>query len=307
MNFPVTKAFAATLAYLSSHALYLLKVLWLPAALLTAAMAYALPSLFEATSALIEIDEDADPQVAMAALGAFSSPMLIVLIASTLFNPMLIVASLKHLVRGEKIATPFYLGFGVDELRVVGAFILLMLMLTVITIVGGLGVGVVAAIAALAFPGAKSFVAALADLLINAVSIWFRLRLSVLYPAALATRTTGFGVSWAETKGRVLGLLLFFILVGLVMAAIGLVFAAPFIQKFWPLFTAVVEAGDSPEAAREALRPFLSELSAMWRPENPMFGLFVVIIFVTTMINAAISYVASGTAWRFLTEGGERQ
>ena len=69
------------------YAVYLLKALWLPAALLTAAMVYALPSLFEATSVIIEIEEDADPQQALAAVGALFSPLLIVLAASTLFNP----------------------------------------------------------------------------------------------------------------------------------------------------------------------------------------------------------------------------
>jgi hypothetical protein len=306
MQFPALKAFAATFAYLSSHAFYLAKALWLPAALLTAAMAYALPSLFEAMSVMIGIEQDADPQEAMAAIGALSSPLLIVLLASALFQPMLIVASLKHLIRGEKIKAPFYIGFGADELRVVGAFLLLTVMVTVIAIVGGLGAGVLIAIAAIVASPMAKLVGALADLLVNVVSLWFRLRLSVLYPASLATRSVGFGVAWAETKGRVLGLLIFWILIGLVMAAISLALAAPFVLKLIPMIQVVTEAGDTPEAAREALRPLLSELSAMWSAENPMLAPMLLLMFVLTMVSSAISNVASGTAWRYLTEGETR-
>lgn len=300
MKFPVTTAIAAAFAYMSRHWLLLLRALWLPTGLYVAAQLYALPKFFAAALPIIDLKQDAQPQAVMELFGALAVPIAIVALASALFQPMMIVASLKHLVRGEEIRAPFYLGFGGDELRVFGAYVLLSAMVIVISIVGGLAFGAVAAIAALAAPAIGKLAVTIGDLMVNIVTAWFRLRLSVLYPAALATRTLGFGPAWIETKGRVVGLLGFWILIGLSILAVSLVFLGPVMFKFAPMFMAVGEAGADEAAARAALRPLIAALAKTFRPDSASFAPFAIGLYAATLAATAVGNVAAGVAWRYL-------
>jgi hypothetical protein len=155
---------------------------------------------------------------------------------------------------------------------------------------------------ALVSPQAKGAAAGFGDLLVNIVTIWFQLRLCVLYPASIAKRRIGFDVAWRTTKGQALRLLFYWILTGLVLAPFALVVFALIGGDLLPLFTKIIEAGDDQAAAQAAVIPLLDELKRIFSPDNPSIASLAAALFVTTMASTAIANVAAGTAWRYLTE-----
>ncbi|HNS85906.1 MAG TPA: hypothetical protein PKH09_03315 [Parvularculaceae bacterium] len=302
MAFPVIKAFKTTFAYLQSRAVELLKALWLPVALLVALQIYAAPPFFDAMIKILELGPEPDPAEAGAHLGAFMKWGGFLVLGSALLMPMATVASLRHIVRGDDLGGFFYFQYGGDELRVLAGYLLFSLMLMLITIVGGLGAAAITLIFALAGPAASTMAKGLGELIINLVTFWFRLRLCVLFPAAIATRTIGFGVSWEATKGNVLRLAAFWILMGLVLIPASLILLAPFAGDFFPLFEQIVAAGEDEEAARAALIPLLQRMSDLMSVENPQIFLLAPALAASTFLSTAIANVASGAAWRLLTD-----
>ena len=302
MAFPVMKAFRTTLAYLQQHAPDLLKALWLPAVLLVALQFYAISPLFTAMAAILELGDNPDPAEAAAFLGEFVKWGALLTLGSAIVIPMMTVASLRHIVRGETQREFFYLRYGGDELRILAAYVLLTVMVMLIAIVGGLAVSIFALIFALAGPAAKALAASAGNFGVNVLTAWFRLRLSVLFPASIATRTIGFGVSWEATKGDVLRLLLFWALIGLILIPVGLVAAAPLFGDLLPLMQKVAEAGSDETAAREALIPLLRRLASIFSLANPQAAFLAPIFVLSTMASTAIVNVAGGAAWRLLTD-----
>lgn len=304
MKFPVIKAVGATFAYLGRHAVDLAKALWLPSALLVALQLYATAPLFEAMAALISLGEHPEPTEAAAALGGLGKWALVMMAGSAIAYPMMTSASLIHIVRGETLKAPFYLRYGGDELRLLAAYILLSVMIIVLSVVAGLAVTVFVTVFALVLPGARPFANWLGDLGLNIALAWFRLRLSVLFPASIATGTTGFGVAWSITKGNSWGLFFFWVLIGFALAPIGLVFA-PFFGGVFSEFSKLMEAGEDTAAVRESVISILREMSRLFSAENPGLPVFAVVLLATTMAATAVINVAAGIAWRLLT-GSEK-
>lgn len=302
MKFPVFKAFSATLAYLARHAIDLLKALWLPTLLLTALQFYALAPMFGAMSSLVALGDNPDPTEAVALFGDFAKWGGVLMVGTAIVMPMMTVASLTHLLRGEEIRLPFYFRYGGDELRVLAAYALLFLMVIVITLVGGLAASVIVLLFALVSPASKDAAAGVSDLLINIVTFWFQLRLCALYPASIATRRIGFDVAWLATKGQVLRLLGFWILTGLVLAPFALVAVSLIGADLFPLMAKMGEAGQDQAAARAAVIPILDEMKRVFSVDNPSIAILAPALFVTTLASTAITNVAAGTAWRYLTE-----
>ena len=305
MNFPVLKAFGATFAYLASRWLELTKALWFPALLLVGLQIYTMAPFMSAASSIISLGENPDPAEAEAHLGALGKWGLVIIAGSAVAYPMMTVASLLHLVRGEELKAPIYLRYGGDELRVLAAYILLSVMIILISIVGGLAATVIAVIISLVLPQARALLNSLAEIVVNLVTIWFRLRLSVLYPASIATGTIGFGASWAITKGHALKLFLFWVLIGLSIAPLGVLLSAPFAGDFFPLFQRVSEAGQDQAAVRQAIVPLIDAIARLYSPQSPGFALFAAALFAGTMATTAVFNVASGISWRYLQEQGK--
>lgn len=302
MKLPVMTAFGATLAYLARHASDLARALWLPGLLLVALQLYAMPPFFAALASLLDLGPNPDPAAASELVGEFGKWLAILAVGSAVFYPMLTVASLIHLVRGEQPRTPFYLQYGGDELRVLAAYILLSLMIIAISIVGGLVASVIALLVALVLPQARAMASTLGELALNIVLAWFRLRLSVLFPAVVSTRTMGFGAAWLATKGNVWRLLGFWILVGIILAVVGLLVIAPFAGDFVPLFEQMMQVGDDEEAARAVVAAFIRAMADLYSHENPVFAIFAAALLAGTIVSTAIMNAAGGIAWRFLTD-----
>lgn len=302
MKFPVTKAYSATIAYLMRHGVDLIKALWLPTALLVLLQFYAMPSFFAAMSSLIALGEHPDPAEAAIALGGVGKWALVLIAGSMIAYPMMTAASLIHIVRGETLKAPFYLRYGGDELRILAAYALLSVMLIAIALVGDLATTLVTLVVALVLPQARGFFTGFINLIVNVATLWFRVRLATLFPASLATGTTGFGAAWSSTNGNALGLFLFLLFLWLSALPFALAVAAPFAGEFWPLFERLFEVGDDKAAARAAIIPIFDAFGKLFSVDHPKFVLFAPTLFASTLVSTAVVNVASGIAWRFLTD-----
>ncbi|HBS36116.1 MAG TPA: hypothetical protein DEA50_13740, partial [Parvularcula sp.] len=111
MPFRALKAFAATFAYLSQHWPTLLKSMWLPALFVAGLQLYAAPGLLSAFAGLALLGPNPEPDKAAAAISGLGGSVIWFVVAGFLFFPMLTVASLRHIVRGEEPRLPFYFAF----------------------------------------------------------------------------------------------------------------------------------------------------------------------------------------------------
>lgn len=310
MKFPVIKAFGATIAYLAQHAVDLLKALWLPVTLLVGVQLYAMTPFLAAASSWMELASSSAalgktplPPESAPVLAEFGKWGLILMAGSAIAYPMMTVASLRHVVRGDALKSPFYLRYSGDELRVLAAYVLITIMIIVISLVGGLAGAVTVVILSLVMPQARQLFSALAELAVNLVTLWFRVRLSTLYPASIATGTIGFGAAWAAAKGSALSLFCFWVLIGVALAPIAIAAAAPFAGELLPLFSRIIEAGEDTAKAREAVIAILNAIGGLYSSESPSFALFAALLFAATLLSTAGVNVAAGIAWRYLTDG----
>lgn len=299
MNFRILKAFAATFAYLGRHWPVLLKAMWLPASAITALQLYAAPTLFNGLAGMILLGPNPAQEAAAAAFATFGGSLIWFVVAGFIFFPMLTVASLRHIISGEEPRAPFYFNFGADETRIMAANFLFNLMIVVISIVGELVVGVIAAIFMLLGTAAAGAARNMGALGVNAATAWFQVRLSTLFPAVIATRTLGFGEAWASTRRDWLALVFYWILIGAVIVPAIALFLAP---MFAPVMgdIAAMRAGD-----QAAMVSFLQKLAASLDPKAATFWFAAAGVLVATLVVNAIVNVASAVAWRFLSDAPE--
>lgn len=299
MKLPVFKAFGATIAYLVRHAPTLLAAMWVPALLLIAGTAYAMPQYVESVLAI----SSADPEAGIPSFPPeFIRSMGIMMGAGALFYPMLTVASLRHLVRGDELKAPFYLSFGGDEIRIIAAYLLFMLMFVVVYIVFLLGFLVVTLVLSLLSKAVGGVIALIGVFAGMIAMFWFLLRLSLIIPAAIATRRIGIVESWHATKGNSWRLLGFWILMSLVMfVAVG-VYMALALPGMFEFYAGIFEAGADQAAAEEAQLKMLELQRDLYDPSKPGFWPFIAGTYVYTIAITALMNTASGTAWRYLTD-----
>lgn len=302
MKFPVGKALAATFGYLAQHALLLLQSLWLPTLLLTAAIAWQSGPYMEAALSLVELGPNPEPNAAMAVMGPIGKSVGVMFLAALICYPMIAVASLRHVVRGDTLKAPFYLGFGGDELRLLGAYILFILVFLLAYLVFALAIGVLAGVLTMISPAVGA--AASGVLLVAGVvaMFWFLVRLSLTFAASMSTKTLGLAQSWNETKGRSGGLFLFWIVVCLVVIilSIGFVFVA--MPGIAGIYAELFRASGDAAAELEVTKKMLAMQRDMYDPSKAGFWVYFGASYVFTMIVSAIMYVASGVAWRYVDE-----
>ncbi|MDZ7629286.1 MAG: hypothetical protein U5J99_12880 [Parvularculaceae bacterium] len=296
------KAFAATFAYLAEHWLMLLKAMWLPALIITALQLYAAPGLFNGVAELALLGPNPEPEKAAAAMSGLGGSFIWYIVAGFIFFPMLTVASLKHIVRGEEQGLPFYFAYGADETRVMAANFLFNLMIVVIALVGEIVVGVLAAVFTLLGPAAGGAIKSIVSLGLNAVTGWFQARVSPLFPAVIATRTLGFGYAWSATRRDWLGVMAFWILIGVVIIPAIVILLLPTILAVAADIGAV-QRGDA--AATAAM---LQKLAAALSPSAPQFWMTAAAVFLMTLGVNAVVNTASAVIWRYLgTDRGDER
>lgn len=304
MKFPVFKALGASFAYLITHAGTVLRTLWLPVLAMTAANFYVMPGYIEKAMALSGVEDSNDPSVVFELMGPMFASLGLLYLVLAIFWPMSIAGNLRHLVRGESPRLPFYFQFGMDEVRVLLSYILLIIMLALVYLVGILGFLVLSFVAAM-LGSVGGVVIAIAALVMFGVFFWFILRLSVTLPAAINARKIGVAESWRVTKGAALPLFVYFLVWSLIFIALGVAFVLIATPALLPMIADAIAQAKDPSAGAEIERRIMEMQLEMFDPTGPRFYLIAAATYVYTIISTAVMNVSTGVAYRYLA-GGER-
>lgn len=300
MKLPVFKAIAATFAYLATHALTVLKAMWLPALLLQAGLVYLMPGYLDAAMSLSAIQSSTDPAEALTAMGPLYSTVGLLLLVNAAFYPMLISGGLRHIIRGDSPRLPFYLQYGGDEVRVLITFVLFSIMASIIYLVGFLGVTVlVAALMALS-PALGGIVAAIAFLALIVAFFWFLLRLSMVFPATIGAKAIGLAKSWVITKNNAWRLLFYWFIWAIVLLCVAVVYLVVVWPEYSSLFGEMVANAQDPAAVREVERRMMQMQRDLWDMTKPGFWPAAIATYVYLIVYVALWNTASGIAYRYL-------
>lgn len=281
MTLPVFKAVGATWALMLEHPVSILKVIWLPLAVLMGASFWLTPQSLEA-----------------AAAGAEGAQTVLVnqllMMALTVAAAVIITTGLlKLVIRGETSSLPAYLSFGRDEANVLGT----VLAMTAVFIGCGLAAFIIGAFSRVVFSalaGMGAVLGAVTELAVTGVIAWLGLRLSLASPAAVDLQRIGLGSSWATTKGKSWQLLGFWLLIGVPSVILFLIYIAMLLPTLPPMPT-------TPD--REAIERWqqtvnLAQAAGLRDGSGlPMF----IVSQLATAVATMVMPIAGGVAWRMLT------
>lgn len=307
MKLPVFAAFGASISYIAAHFLTLVRITWLPALLMMAAMAYFMPPMLEAQMNFALAGGDATDETAAFVLMAQTlKASCYISLASAILYPMLIAGVLRHVIRGEAPRfLPFYLWFGADEFRVLISYIVLVVMFALAGFAGVLGVMVLGIVAGLASQEAGGLVAAALAAAFIVAFVWFALRMSLIFPATVADRTIGVGRSWQVTRGAAWSLLFYWILWGIVLAFIAGVYAVFGASSLFAMLPEIFAAGGDEAVMAEAQRRMLEAQAGLYDMSKPGFWTYNVATYLYLIVSLSFASVAGGVAYRYLA-GEER-
>jgi hypothetical protein len=300
MKLPVLKAVGAGLAYLTTHFGAVLKALWLPTLLMVAVFAYVMPPYSQAMIEISSLESSGDPQALFAAMGPALKWMGLLYLAMAILYPMMIAGVLRHIVRGESPKLPFYFQFLGDEVRILFTFILLTIMLMIIYLVGVLGVAALTAALALLLKEIGAMIAGVVILAVLIAAIWFLLRMSMALPAAVGARRIGLAVSWSITKGNSWRLFFYWLIWGIIMAAIGCVYVLVAMPDYFSIMGEFLARAGDPAAQQDISQRLLQAEMGMWDRARPGFWIVMAATYVYMIVYTALLNVSSGVAYRFL-------
>jgi hypothetical protein len=299
MKLPIFRAFGASWALLFSETGTLVRAVWLPLLLLQAASSALMPDYMHKQLELAGMGSQPDPAAAMSVMGEAFGAMGLLYLAAAVFWPMAIAGNLRHIIRGDKPRLPFYLNYGPDEFRILGAYILMIIMFTLLMIVGMLGAMVIGFVAALA-PKAAGLVGLVAVLVGVGALVWFVIRLSLTMPATIGARRIGIAHSFRVTKGNSLRLLVYFIVWGLIFVVAACVYLVVAMPEFFEIMREAMAAAGDPAAQQEMERRMIEAQLEMWEQQGAKFWVYSVATYVFTLLYVVAGNVATGVAYRYI-------
>lgn len=306
MKLPVLKAFSASFAYFAMRFQDVLRANWLGVLLLSIAMIVLMPRYLEPMMQIQAVDPNDDPTAVFSVMGPALQWLALLYLAMAIVYPMLIVGNLRPLLRGDKSALPFYMNFGIDELRILGTFLLWLSLTLIIAIVGFMvltAVSVAFTAISPAIGGAVSLIGTGAFL---TAIIWFSLRMSVVYPATLVEGEIGLPHSWRVTKGNSWRLFFYWLLWVGVFIVLGLIYSSIVLPGYYDAIIELIAAGQDQTAQQAATAKINKMQLDMWDISKPSGMLNIALSYVHTLVTISLWNIAAGTAYRYLTEGGTR-
>ena len=304
---PIMKAFETTFSVVFGNLLEIIRIVWLPLALMTVALWWILLNLFIAfygLSVSMNEGEDPDPEQVLATMQPMFGWIALLLLVTLIFVPMLRAGLLRFVLRGERATGLFYFRYGRDELRI--------LLTGIIWYLIYLGLVFVAEMACIAlifftnaqFPELAPLVGGIAIMGALVFVIWILLRLSLAWPGAIATKGIGIGPSWHATKGNTLRLLVYWLLwCGLFLLVWGVCEFA-LIWLILPLFATELPqltAEGGPEQSSVVLKAVLDYFAAVFDYHNPAVIAGALIGFLFAIVLCALNICAGGVAYKLLT------
>ncbi len=170
-----------------------------------------------------QIEQSAEPSMSdLTSLGqAYGAMMGLALPLSLLFSAVLTAAVARSVIRPEEKRFG-YLRLGRDELRILGATLLVALLMFGVVMGGTALVSVFVGLAASMGAPFLILPAVLAGLGGAAVAVWLAVRLSLVAPMTFTEKKIAIKESWAMTKGRFWPLLGMAVLAGVMSMLVGL-------------------------------------------------------------------------------------
>ena len=224
---------------------------------------------------------------------AFPGAVLLVAVIWLITSALLTAGLLKLVIRGETPSQPFYLAFGLDELRLIGTWLTLGLLL----VAGGFCIIVVSAALSVA-PLVGGLIGGLAPLV---AMVWLLARLSLSGPATISEKKQGIAPSWRATQGiGALDILAYWSIWCLIGFLISWLMISALLPDYFSSLSAIF-------AAEPAQRPALAEAfearMAGWLDTSRIDGIARVLGFAAfNLVWSSLSTIAGAVAWRMMVD-----
>lgn len=299
MSLPVFRAVGATYAFFFGNFLRILRVTWLPTLIIAGFAAWntqlALNLLRYPFVASVHVEAS---KAALDAVNA-AAPLIKWSLAFRLIEIVLLaivsVGLVRPIVRGDWPRGIFYLGFGLDELRV----LLARFMAYVLFFAAYFGSAIVVVLLLL-LAGALNKYAGVALLglgvaAVVVVLIWITLRMFLIAPASVSERSIGFLSSWAVTERHSWQLLALVVLVGAPLVILALILLC---AVFWAELPTIL-----PQMREILSNPDVMPMRFSSGPVLALVTPVAVAIGVVEWLMIVLLTIASGFAYRLLTKG----
>jgi hypothetical protein len=298
MPLDITKGIGRTFSFLFGHIIDVLKIAWLPIMLQLAAFYVLMPAYVRATGGLSLATEPEEVAAAWAqALPGFGMFALFLLI-SFVTSIAMVVGITRLTLTGEKPRAPFYLGWGKDEWRLMGGWLIFAAIIAGLAVLlqgGGILLG------GLLGGGPIGAMLILVMYVVLVVAIFVVcVRLSLLAPATLVTGKISLRESWERTDDHFWGFLgywlLFFLMFLIVYLVVYFNFSLP--PGYFGAFAGVT----SPEDMREAMVKANDLMIASYDFSNIGNALRQTPGALLGPVGGVITTIAGAIAWKLTSE-----
>lgn len=273
---PVFGAVASAYGFAFGRFLTVLRFSWFWLAIVLGLSIYWGPAIFAATAEGMKAMQTGGPEAMQAAMSGMQFESNILQLVSNLAQIIIMVALVRAVVSQDfRDGVPLHIVSGMPDLRVIGAFLLLLIAAIAAAIGGAIVFGVLAAI--LNQAGAGAVVGILALVLVI-VLLWVVLRLSLVLPVAAVESNLGVERSWTLMKGNSLRMLLAFLLTFIPFGiAVGFVLSSLIGADIFQSLP-VIDPKAGPQAMQAAMFGWLGLLFERLAANWPLFAGVSVIV-----------------------------
>ncbi|HVY88922.1 MAG TPA: hypothetical protein VG942_08645 [Hyphomonadaceae bacterium] len=294
MQLRVFAAVGMTLAFVVQHILDVLRVIWLPILLQVIAYPPLMPGFLSAWATV-----GTDPDAAMSHLAPVIAPALLFIVIFVGATVMMSCGLTRLILRGEKPALPFLMRWGMEEWRVLGAWLMTVAIFLALEI-GFIVVGrIIASIMALG-PGPGVILGFVSLIVVACLAVWIGIRLSLLVPATIAMGRIAPRTSWETSEGNfwnMVGFWLIFAGTALVVQLVSLGFLTP------PGYFEAIGSGiGSQEEMRAAMRKAAEIMAKSYDLSDSGNLTRWLTGYALSTLGVTITTIAGAVAWRQLTD-----
>ena len=218
------------------------------------ATTFAMRPFVEMQVATLEGKAPADMSAIWSGMGSF----MLVQLALFLLLIVVYTAAMRAVLRPHE-GGPAYLSFGMDELRMIGLSILMLVLFYVGMIVVVLVLGVMFAAMFAGGGGAGGvLLVMLVPLIVFVIAIWLYVRLSLAFPLTLLRRRIVIGEAWSLSRGRTGTLFLAYLVVFIILIVLATIVGSVTTGAYW---AELMRAGGNPDAVMEAAQNQMRQLA----------------------------------------------
>lgn len=299
MGFPVFKAIGAGIVYVIARFFTILQILWLPTLGLLIGEYYIAQLFFLTDFGAIGETADATSNSIEAqffkGIGAYCILMAV-------FYPMMFAGLLKNVIRNEAPRLPFYLAYGLSELRILGATIGIFILGLLIIAVFLLASFFIVVLAGALSQRVASYLMIPANIIFALGILWFNVRMSLVFAASVGERALGVSDSWELTQGRFWTLLFYWVFWILVSAAVGIILFFAATPENIPAMLDAIQSRSISAVGSAMMGAWFNVDGNIWDFSQASAWLYHGVAYLSTMITFALWIVPAGFAYRYMKE-----